>query len=88
MRRSHKANPNRPPCPCGRPVRRSGAIMCATCWSDPAVRQRIVYARSKQRGLEAVERSAERETASLPARDAYNPLVGERLVRQMQRGEW
>ena len=75
-------------CACGRPVRRYNAVICAVCWSDPEVRAKALYQRAKLNERERVDQVAEAETATLPRKDAFIPLVGEKLVAMMQRGEW
>jgi ribosomal protein L37E len=62
--------------------------VCATCNLDPKKRNRAYWMYEKAAMQMSIDKKAAMETRRLPRKDAYNPLVGEKLVEAMMRGDW
>lgn len=62
--------------------------MCAVCRADPYLLQKASYELSKRRQAARIEAEAEEQTAALPQKETYTPMMGEYAVWKMQRGEW
>lgn len=62
--------------------------ICLSCRSDPKRRSAAVWKHEMNRLQKRIDDEAENDTRNLPREDAYNPLVGNRLVEKMIRGEW
>jgi ribosomal protein L37E len=62
--------------------------VCATCNLDPQKRNRAYWMYEKMAMQSSIDRKAARETRRLPRKDSFNPLVGEKIIESMMRGDW
>jgi DNA replicative helicase MCM subunit Mcm2 (Cdc46/Mcm family) len=62
--------------------------ICLDCKKDPRKFQAAIYKYERYLDEQRLNIQANRETRRLPREDAYTPLMGERLVERMQRGDW
>ena len=62
--------------------------ICLDCKKDPRKFQAAIYKYERFLDEQRLEIQANRETRTLPRKDTFTPMMGERLVERMQRGEW
>lgn len=70
------------------PARAKAQPICQSCRAVPEVRWKLKWVLEQERNRRVIDGQAERETEELNKKPVYNPLIGERLVLMMQRGEW
>lgn len=62
--------------------------ICLTCRKNKDVFQQAVYRYERMLDEERMHAQAARETEGLPRRDTFTPIMGERAVEMMLRGDW
>lgn len=62
--------------------------ICLACKRDPRKFQAAVYKYERFLDEQRMNAQAMTETRRLPRKDAYTPLMGEKLVERMMRGDW